>query len=230
MIVAILALIFAVAGTSVAAINSLSKKQKTQTRKIAKGEIAKAAPGLSVAEAAHAKRADTANLADAAKQSDTAKQADAVPAGSIGVGQLSASIPAAHVTRTAAQSIPAGTNTALQFNSERYDTADMHDDATNNERLTAPVAGIYEVTAQVAWAAGGNVEHELWIERNDATQLAITSDVFAAGQQTVTTQTRLAAGDFVKAFVFQDDAVARNVQLDQEDSPEFSMTWLAPGP
>jgi hypothetical protein len=218
MIVAILALVLAVAGSSIAAVNALTKKQKSQTRKIARSEIAKAAPGLSVAEAVHA------------KQADTAKQADSVPAGSIGPGQLSAAIPAAHVTRGAAQSIPAGTNTALQFDSERYDTAGIHDDATNNERLTAPIAGIYEITAQVDWAAGGNVEHELWIERNDATQLAITSDVFLAGQQTVTTQTRLAAGDFVKAFVFQDDAVARNVLQDQEDSPEFSMTWLAPGP
>jgi hypothetical protein len=215
MVVAIVALVFAVAGTSVAAINSLSKKQKKQSANIARSEIAKAAPGLSVANAANATHAGTA---------------DSVPGGSIGTAQLSGSIPAVHVTRTLAQSMPAGQNTALQFDSERYDTSGMHDNATANERLTAPVVGIYQITAQVDWQTGGNVEHELWVERNDTTQIGITSDVFQGGQQTVTTQTRLNAGDFVKAWVFQDDAVSRNVLQSQEDSPEFSMTWLAPGP
>lgn len=55
MVVAIVALIFAVAGTAVAGvatISVLSKKEKKQTRKIAKDEIKKTAPGLSVANAA----------------------------------------------------------------------------------------------------------------------------------------------------------------------------------
>jgi len=55
MVVAIVALVFAVAGTgvaSVATISVLSKKEKKQTRNIAKQEINKAAPGLSVADSA----------------------------------------------------------------------------------------------------------------------------------------------------------------------------------
>lgn len=57
MIVAIVALVFAVAGTSVAGvatISVLSKKEKKQTRSIAKDQISKAAPGLSVARATNA--------------------------------------------------------------------------------------------------------------------------------------------------------------------------------
>lgn len=55
MAVAIIALIFAVTGTAaagVATISVLSKKEKKQTRNIAKDEINKAAPGLSVADSA----------------------------------------------------------------------------------------------------------------------------------------------------------------------------------
>ncbi len=55
MVVAIIALVFAVAGTgvaSVATISALNKKEKKQTRNIAKSEISKAAPGLSVADSA----------------------------------------------------------------------------------------------------------------------------------------------------------------------------------
>jgi hypothetical protein len=55
MVVAIAALVFSVVGTAaagVATISVLSKKEKKQTRNIAKAEINKAAPGLSVANAA----------------------------------------------------------------------------------------------------------------------------------------------------------------------------------
>lgn len=54
MVVAIVALVFAIGGTSVASvatISALSKKEKKQTRSIAKNELNKAAPGLSVAKA-----------------------------------------------------------------------------------------------------------------------------------------------------------------------------------
>jgi hypothetical protein len=57
MVVAIIALVFAVAGTgvaSVATISALNKKEKKQTRNIADSEITKKAPGLSVANAANA--------------------------------------------------------------------------------------------------------------------------------------------------------------------------------
>jgi hypothetical protein len=55
MVVAIIALVLAAVGTAVAGVatvSSLSKKDKKQTRNIAKNEITKAAPGLSVADSA----------------------------------------------------------------------------------------------------------------------------------------------------------------------------------
>jgi hypothetical protein len=61
MVVAIVALVFAVAGSAVATVATvsvLSKKEKKQTRKIAKEEINKAAPGLSVANAGVADKLD----------------------------------------------------------------------------------------------------------------------------------------------------------------------------
>jgi hypothetical protein len=214
--VAIVALVFAVAGSSVAAIDSLTKKQKKQTANIARNEIAKAAPGLSVANAARAQSAGSA---------------DAVKAGSIGPAELSSSIPAAHVTRTLAQTIPESVDTAIQSTAERYDTAGLHENATDNTRLTAPVTGIYNVTAQVEWQAGASPsEHELSLKRNDTTTLAITSAVINGGQQTVTTQVRLQAGDFVEAIVYHETVPSLNIQASSEYSPEFSMTWLAPGP
>ena len=57
MVVSVIALVFALAGSAVAGVASisvLSKKEKKQTRNIAKDEINKAAPGLSVASSANA--------------------------------------------------------------------------------------------------------------------------------------------------------------------------------
>jgi hypothetical protein len=212
LLVAIVALVFAVAGSSVAAINSLTKKQKKQTANIARNEIAKAAPGLSVANAAHAQQADT------------------VQNGSIGPAQLAGSIPAAHVTRTTAQQIPDDTNTPIQFTSERYDSAAIHDNTTNNTRLTAPVTGVYGITAQVDWQAGLAAEHELSLRRNGTTVIAITSQFIEGGQQNVSTQVKLQAGDFVESWAYEQSSAARDIQVWSEYSPEFSMTWLAPGP
>jgi hypothetical protein len=64
MVLSIIAVVFALAGTgaaSVATISALSKKEKKQTRKIAKKEIRKAAPGLSVANATNAQNATNAS-------------------------------------------------------------------------------------------------------------------------------------------------------------------------
>jgi hypothetical protein len=60
MVVSIIALVFALAGSAVAGVATvsvLSKKEKKQTTNIARNEINKAAPGLSVANATNAQSA-----------------------------------------------------------------------------------------------------------------------------------------------------------------------------
>ena len=154
-----------------------------------------------------------------------------IQAGAIGTAEHSASMPAVHVTNTVDQSIPASSSTVLAFNSERYDTAAMHDNATNNSRLTAPVNGIYAVTAQVTWGNAGTGLRELTLVKNEGALIAADAPLNVSDQyQEVTTQVRLQAGDFVEATVFQNSAGAVNVAKNDEFSPEFSMTWLAPGP
>ena len=216
-LVAMIALVFAVAGTSVAAVNALTKKEKKQVRNIAKGEISKAAPGLSVAEAAHAKTADSA------------KQADAVPPGTIGTAQLAGSIPTVRVTRTAAQSIPDSVETPIAFDAEQYDSAAMHDDATDNTRVIAPVTGVYAVTVQIDWASNANPGRELSLRRNGGPFVAFTRTEGDTEQQQVSTQVRLQAGDYIEAWAFQESNVSLNVETTSEYSPVLSMTWLAPG-
>jgi hypothetical protein len=74
MVVAIIALVFALVGTaigSVATISALSKKEKKQTRGIADSEVSKLAPGLSVKHAGTADSAASAGTADSAASATT---------------------------------------------------------------------------------------------------------------------------------------------------------------
>ena len=59
--------------------------------------------------------------------------------------------PLCHLTPTTPQntSAAAGTFVAVACNTEVYDTNNMHDNAVNNTRITAPVSGYYRVTGKV---------------------------------------------------------------------------------
>jgi hypothetical protein len=154
--------------------------------------------------------------------------------GSLGTGELSHSIPAARVTRSSAQSIPDSLNTSLAFDQERYDTAGVHDNTTNNSRLTAPVTGIYAVTAQFTWGgSAGPGSRFAGLMKNGSTLIARSQELAGDDDENITTQVRLAAGDYVEVLVLQTSGgnltVAGN-GVAQEITPEFSMTWLAPGP
>jgi hypothetical protein len=154
--------------------------------------------------------------------------------GSLRTGELSHSIPGARVTRSSAQSIPDSLNTNLAFDQERYDTAGVHDNATNNSRLTAPVTGIYVVTAQFTWGGSAGTGSRFGALMKNGSAL-ITRSVQVPGDDDVniTTQVRLAASDYVEVVVLQTSGGSLTVAANgvaQQFTPEFSMTWLAPGP
>ena len=52
----------------------------------------------------------------------------------------------AHVTDASAQTISDNSRTAINFDTETYDTSSFHDNSTNNTRLTAPSDGKYIVS------------------------------------------------------------------------------------
>ena len=153
--------------------------------------------------------------------------------GSLGTGEFSRSIPAARVTRGSAQSIPDSLNTSLAFDQERYDAGGVHN-ATNNSRLTAPVTGIYAVTAQFTWGgSAGAGSRFAGLMKNGSTLIARSQELPGDDDENVTTQVRLAAGDYVEVQVLQTSGGSLSVTangLAQQITPEFSMTWLAPGP
>jgi hypothetical protein len=152
--------------------------------------------------------------------------------GSLGTSELSSAIPAARVTNSADELTRDNLGESLPFDTERYDTADMHT-ATNNSRLTAPVTGIYGVSASVTWASDPDGHRFVGLKKNGDTFFAAQTQSAlprSPTDQEVTHQVLLQEGDYVEVRVHKFSGNPLAVVKFNENSPEFAMTWLAPGP
>jgi len=169
----------------------------------------------------------TPSLADGAVTTDKLADGAVTPA-KLGV------VPAVRVTNSTTQSaanVP--TFTTLAFDTERFDTAALH--TGSDTRLTAPIAGLYVVSAQISWDAASNVgARELAINRNGSTIIARTVSAPSPSpnttEQSITTLANLAAGDFVEVKLRQNSGGSLTVFTAPEFSPEFSMVWVSPAP
>jgi len=95
-----------------------------------------------------------------------AMMADPVPTHSALTTGVHAFNKGVKVWHNAAQSIPNNTATILSFNQEDFDLDDMHDNTTNNSRLTIKTAGLYMVLASIQWDSGSTGYRELFILHN----------------------------------------------------------------
>jgi hypothetical protein len=73
-------------------------------------------------------------------------------------------VPAVKATRSS--NYAPGNGNVIALDTEAYDTAGMHDTATNNGRLTAPVPGRYLITANASY---GGAPWQIGIRKNGAT-------------------------------------------------------------
>ena len=139
------------------------------------------------------------NLADGAV--GAAKVAD----GSLGPAKWSGSVPAARVTLSAAQTISGAGVGTIAFDVESYDTANVHS-AGDNTKLTAPITGIYEVSASIEWASNSAADQRS-VALVGPSNLAIQNSVPLPSDptnQAVSTSARLEAGDSVTVVVSHD--------------------------
>jgi hypothetical protein len=157
-----------------------------------------------------------------------------IRAGSVGVSKIGV-IPAVRVEGFS-QSIPNGVTTNLDYSSEAFDTADMHDTTTNTNLLTVPVDGIYQLSGNIRWAnssaAGtrfvgitrttGTTDTTLARDWRNAQSLAAPPGA-GITDQSVSELAFLPAGSTVSMGVFQDSGVA--VSTNQFS---LAMTWVGP--
>ena len=120
---------------------------------------------------------------------------------------------------------------SLSFNSERWDTADLHETATNSGRLKAPVAGKYYIFANITWESP--VGTGLWglrLQLNGKTVIAEQTQPSTGASfrisMSVGTLYALGAGDYVEAQVFQNTGGALVIRSLPATSPEFGMARI----
>lgn len=133
----------------------------------------------------------------------------------------------ARVYHNANQSITTATFTQLAFNSERYDTDSIHDNVTNNSRLTCQTAGKYLIIGSIYFAAAAGGSRHLAIRLSTGVDIAYMQlapdasvNVYRA---TVAAIWDMTVGQYVEVRVYQDTGAGLNVLVNDSNSAEFMM-------
>jgi hypothetical protein len=104
------------------------------------------------------------------------------------------------------------TDTAITLSDEKFDVGSLHDNATNNTRITIPsgaTAGLWIFKAEIDWDSNATGERRLRIVKNGATTIGGTIMVGSGGtlgptQQALGFDDSPTSGDYYEAFVYQD--------------------------
>lgn len=152
-----------------------------------------------------------------------------MPKGDTGATGAAGTPPAfsgARVYGSVNQSIANDTNTALSFDTERYDTDGYHESVTHPTRLTAPTTAKYLIGINVKMTgdAGGS-ERDVYLMVNATDFIAYDVELPSAANQyfSIMTEWAMTAGDYVETYVYQDSGSP----LDVEQSDKFSYEmWI----
>ena len=142
--------------------------------------------------------------------------------------------PACRVRNTVAQNITSGgAPQALTFNTERFDSDNMHSTVSLTERITINTAGIYTITGTMSFSANATGRRHANFTINSASQIAaINVPAVGAGVETtlsLATIWKFAVGEWVEFRAFQDSGVTLQSQAATDVYPEFSAVWLGRG-
>lgn len=132
----------------------------------------------------------------------------------------------ARAEHNAAQSIPNITPTALNFNSELFDTDAIHDNSTNNTRLTCKTAGVYLIIGQVGFASNSTGVRQTAFRLNGTTYLAFSSVGASpnyAARHMLSTVYPLAVNDYLEIIVYHEAGVSINTEVSTGSMPTFQM-------
>ncbi len=115
------------------------------------------------------------------------------------------------LTKSADQSINNCSETPVTFDGESYDVGGLHDNITNNSRITVVTAGKYLLTGIVAYEAGLDTVAAI-LRLNGTTQLAIVACSSPLGGEygrvCVTDIMSLAAGNYVELLAYMNSGGA----------------------
>lgn len=119
------------------------------------------------------------------------------------------------VYKDSAQSITNNTETLITFNQETFDNDTMHDNATNNSRITITTAGVYLIKAQLAFASNSTGYRQALFKKSNSSALAYVTIAAANGERTnvqITTLAELSASDYIEVYGRQTSGGNLNIE------------------
>ncbi|MBA7531606.1 hypothetical protein ES705_23819 [subsurface metagenome] len=127
------------------------------------------------------------------------------------------------VYHSVSQSIPNAAFAWLTFDSEDYDTDEMHDTVINPERITIKTAGIYLIVFHGHWNTKANGSRSVYFRRNDSLILQSRQEAEPAGRTTsnLTTICSLSVGEYLRVQVWQSSGNALNILRVANYTPYF---------
>ena len=140
--------------------------------------------------------------------------------------------PDARVRNSADEPITSGAVTPLTFDTEDFDTANLHSTTTNTQNIVVPIGGLYLLGAGVRWENNTTGRRLVIINVNgtqairDAVSPNNTSGF--GPEQNPHGLYRLNAGDVVSVSVYQDSGSTLSVQNFGASGPYLEVAWLAP--
>lgn len=149
--------------------------------------------------------------------------------GAVGPSKIG-NVPAARVFNSANVSTTTSDVPILAFDSERFDSANMHTGSSGE--VTVPISGVYALAGSVRWQANGTGSRfvAITVEFERVATSWGPPNASQSTDQSLATTYKLDAGDVVRMEVFQDSGGDLNVLSPSEPiSPELSVVWLAPG-
>jgi hypothetical protein len=136
--------------------------------------------------------------------------------------------PGVLLTKSAAQSISNTTWTLVSWDQEQYDTDTMHDNTTNNTRITIKTAGVYLFTFSGEWAVNSTGVRLAAFSVNSGQRIVqslspATSD--SRGAFNLSMIRKLAVNDYVEVSVYQNSG--GNLNLVHTNPPESQTQFAA---
>lgn len=128
-------------------------------------------------------------------------------------------VPRAQLRQTVGQSIANGTFVPLTFTTEDYDSANGHSTSSNTSRYTATVAGRYELSGCVTWAANATGQRAAqWFKNGtviNASQVGYPASAATERQYPARTMTVFLNGttDYVELAGYQDSGGALSTSV-----------------
>jgi len=121
-------------------------------------------------------------------------------------------------------SIPDASNTLLPMNSTQYDTDDMHDDTTNNNRITFTTAGYYVVNVQLLWASNttGVRSHNVTLNAGASVCIYNWEAEALARYLTFSFQYHFDADDYITMYCYQNSGGSLNLTYEGVVAPYVS--------